>query len=926
MPRQRSTPPPRDGIAPLNLRLEAVELRALLGKAVRSDAWEDAFLFAAALNQVAEDSLHRDVYVLGDASRVLRAQPARGLSVAGSTLGLAVSTARDVRARTRASRTLRAWQSDIAALVGVLASLTCHELSLVKIDVAEVTARARSMLAALERLPGDLHDHLARLPSCFQAFDLDVHDVRTMTDRFVATYPDRGLPLLVLGIRTSGGYLAPLSSVMLESLGYADVQWMTMRPQQGLLRHERDFIRHFAGRGGTVIVTDDPPASGSSVVAVANDVAQLGAPRNRIVLMLPLFGTGASPPALLREYPSLTLPEHEWEIRARLQPDVVGRIFERLCVDGTRVVDVTSVPLPERRRERDHFRALFRFDVVTEGRPRSLDVVAEGVGIGYFGRQSVVVADELDEYVPDVLGVDRNCLFRPWLPEEARGCPPGVTPGDELVEAIAGYVHERNRRLPVVRDRSVEAYGERPAWEVAGEISSRAFGRGAHVARVLLAGPLSRYLLRVANPCVVDGATAPSNWFVDEGQPERFLKVDFATRSFWNLGLLCYDPVYDLAGAAVGAGDDRTAGRLRSAYARLGGETVSEARWFLYELVQLWGLMRADPDRRRAFERQSARSIQRYLSHLFLADLEPSRDGELCVLDVDGVLETETLGFPGTTASGALALRALVAHGYCPLLVSGRSAADIADRCRTYDLIGGAGEYGAAVLTGGSEEPRTLLSVEQLLVLDRARADLAVRDGVELDEAYRYSVRAFRIDSRGRRRALHAALVEDVITRSGDGSARLRAVVGDSQTDFVATGIDKGHAVRALAEALGKPGEPRTIALAVGDTASDLPMLREAALAFAPAHARQALRGSGVPIVGAPYQAGLALAVGRLLGHKPGTCPVCRAPRLGEDDALLVSLLSATESGRARMIGRFFRLRRRLHTATAAGRITKGER
>ena len=77
-----------------------MELRALLGKAVRSDAWEDAFLFAAALNQVAEDSLHRDVYVLGDASRVLRAQPARGLSVAGGTLGLAVSTARDVRART----------------------------------------------------------------------------------------------------------------------------------------------------------------------------------------------------------------------------------------------------------------------------------------------------------------------------------------------------------------------------------------------------------------------------------------------------------------------------------------------------------------------------------------------------------------------------------------------------------------------------------------------------------------------------------------------------------------------------------------------------------------------------------------------------------------------------------------------------------
>jgi hypothetical protein len=70
----------------------------------------------------------------------------------------------------------------------------------------------------------------------------------------------------------------------------------------------------------------------------------------------------------------------------------------------------------------------------------------------------------------------------------------------------------------------------------------------------------------------------------------------------------------------------------------------------------------------------------------------------------------------------------------------------------------------------------------------------------------------------------------------------------------------------------------------------------------------------------------LALAVGRLLGHEPGTCRICRPPQLDEDDALLVSLLSASESGRVRMVERFFRLRRRLKAAAAADRTGAGER
>ena len=61
----------------------------------------------------------------------------------------------------------------------------------------------------------------------------------------------------------------------------------------------------------------------------------------------------------------------------------------------------------------------------------------------------------------------------------------------------------------------------------------------------------------------------------------------------------------------------------------------------------------------------------------------------------------------------------------------------------------------------------------------------------------------------------------------------MRVVHGQGQTDFVWAGADKGTGLRALAARLSEPG----CALAVGDTASDLPLFECAALARAPRNA-----------------------------------------------------------------------------------------
>ena len=115
-------------------------------------------------------------------------------------------------------------------------------------------------------------------------------------------------------------------------------------------------------------------------------------------------------------------------------------------------------------------------------------------------------------------------------------------------------------------------------------------------------------------------------------------------------------------------------------------------------------------------------------------------------------------------------------------------------------------------------------------------------------------------------------------------------------------------------------GEGKPLALAVGDTVSDLPMFALAARAFAPAHAGSDVRSAGVTVLRRPYQSGLALAAAHLLGHLPGGCPTCRAPHLSPEAHLLLTVLAAQETGTWGMVRQALLLAARVWTATLVGR------
>jgi hydroxymethylpyrimidine pyrophosphatase-like HAD family hydrolase len=541
---------------------------------------------------------------------------------------------------------------------------------------------------------------------------------------------------------------------------------------------------------------------------------------------------------------------------------------------------------------------------------------AEGVGLGYFGRHEASVAAALERYVPVAHGVRNGFLFRDWLPEERRWTASELRrDGDAFSEAVVRYVDVRRRTLALDDDVTLRLPGRQAAWEQVAVLLGQVFGPARQLVRPLTHRAAKR-LTRVERPSVTDGCTRPDRWFrTDDGE---LRKVEFQQRASSNVGIQCCDAVFDLAEAAAGAeesGEPDLADRLRRDYESLTGEPIEDERWLLYRLLHHLSRYRdalaeaaADQgtwerslSRALALERIMADVQRTYVADRYLGELAPRDEGPLCAIDVDGVLESRWSVFPALAPAGALALRSLSVHGYRAVLVTGRSLEEVRERCEAYRLPGGVAEYGSVVYDHLTGRTYSLLGPDEASALDLLRDALARLDGVHLDAAHVHSVRAHTLSSEGARSALPAQTIAAALSAAGlDG--RVRVVSGDLQTDFVAAGVDKGRGLLALAERLDGPASRPDVALAVGDTAADLPMLALARRSFAPANAAAEVR-SQVQLLRSSYQSGLLEAVRYELGHWPRRCASCRPPRpRSRESALLLTILTALDGGGAHRI------------------------
>lgn len=847
----------------------------------RGDAL-DAYLACCGMAQIIEDwreaadsPARRLTALIGDDS------PARKALRHGVNAANAVG--HNAAVLTGVARRLR---NEVGELVTTLAEILVAErhqssdtVPRSALELAERIART-----AAGRMPGALAAAIVRPPSCFRSFDQHPQDCAELAWRFALEYDARDAPVLVLGVRTSGAYLAPLIAAALRATGFRRAQSATARPG-GLLPHAalRRVGRGGPGRArGLVAVVDDPPTTGGSMAQVARSVRHTF-PASQVIALYAAF-EGPEPTRLPADMPRIVLPASAWHIRRLLdQPSVEALVRTAFPFGDVTEVAVEEPGLPTRAGHLGvNVTAKFRTE---DGGSRVTTMRAEAAGLGYFGGHAREVAGRLDGFVPPVHALHDGVLLR------GRGEP--IAAEDVSVSEVAAYVAARHRRLRVPRDRSSGLRGRQPAWEVGARILAAGFGRAAPLLRPLLVDPWLRKLLTAADPCLTDGRTALSPWeAAGEYATDGARKTDSDEGSFSHLDLACYDAAFDLAGATVLRPESRLA--LHEAYTAATGTAPDRARWFVYEFIQAWNVERVCGDAPAAHDAQQARSraVQRFFADVFLSNLAAEPAGPFVVLDVDGVLELDFGGVPATTIAAMRALRALRAHDYRVVLATGRSLPEVRDRCSAYRLAGAVAEYGAAAYVAATGET---VALPEATVPGHARTALAKalldRPGLSLDDRYRWCVRASEHRPDGPPRGMRG-LALSRITAAHTGFV---PVIGDAQTDFVPAGVEKSAGVRALMKLLG--AADARVALAVGDTSMDLGVLRMAELALAPAHASSAVRAAGVRRTRTAYQAGLAEAVARLIGHRPGACAVCAMPRLSPAERLVATLLSAGERG-----------------------------
>jgi hydroxymethylpyrimidine pyrophosphatase-like HAD family hydrolase len=905
--------PGPDSLLVPNLLSDLDVLAVLLANEVGREAWLNSFLLAAGINQVAEDYLYANSIARRRVARYLhRVAPQPVGSVAAAAVRTFDAVASAARSMSPGERGAVAWQRRAGVLVDSLADAVVTPPSAAR--SAGLAAAATAVLDDRLGLPTRLRRSIVRLPSCFRNFDQHPADIERLTYGFTRRWPGRSRDIVVVGVRTSGSYTAPLHGAHLRALGYKNVRVITVRPGQRWRRREIDSIASLVRLGGLALVSDDPPKSGGSVARAALELEKLGLPAGSIILLLQTLGEATSLPDRLQRYASVVVQWPEWSVQERLAQTAVRQTLGDMLGPETEVRAVDRLPLTATQGARGHVHARYRVEVSDPlyGGFHEREIQVEGVGLGYFGEHAIAVARPLKDFLPELIGFKDGLLYRRWLPEASRLQDIATEDASRIAERVVDYALARSAALPVTEDFSLRLVDRGAVWQRAGDILARGFGRAGQLARPL-SFPLAKRLLRVARPSVIDGRMDLRAWFL-EGRPERLLKVDFAERAFNSLDVYCYDRIYDVAGLAPGTSAPKVPAMVRETYHHRTGERIDPERWLLYRLVHVMEQHRDEPEQRVDIERALAREMQQYYHDALFAGIEGSRSGALCAFDVDWSLETRSLGFPALTPAGAFALHALARHGYRVCIATGRSIDEVRERCRAYGLTGGVAEYGAALYDASADRVRDLLAREDRELLAMVRQALSATPTIAVDTDYTLAVRAYRFDSKGRRRGVGAEVIESVLHAGGLG-AGVRAIPGAYQTDFMVNTIDKSVGLHALATDLGVEAlDGKLFALAVGDSAEDLPMMMLARLALAPANSEPAVRAAGIRVLARAGQRGMAQAAAELIGHMPGKCASCKVHDLpGRSRLMLTALAAQDESGLGKAV-QALRLARALAT------------
>ncbi|WP_037571671.1 hypothetical protein [Phaeacidiphilus oryzae] len=381
----------------------------------------DAFLNAAGAAQIVADRLQG---ADGEIRRIHRAVLA-GTGATGAPLsaprGIALRALDAVAAGSAAAKGrlgLAEWHVTLRDLANVLAEAVLRDYQ-PEADGPDARGVLLSVATAVDGLRSGIPPQAARLlagstlrpPSSFRDLDLHPMDVLSLAERFADQYPDRERPLLVLGLRSSGAYLAPLAAAALSQLEYRHVVARTTCAGGPILPEEPRLPESVRRVGGLVLLIAAPPRTGGSLASVAGRLTAAGFAPERVVPMYPSLADDETPLALLRHHKPIVLPAGQWRIAELLRPPALAEALGELLPAGHTVRSVVTAGEEEAEAEADapadgagaaarsargrgtgwrrSHRSVDFTAVVADpaGRERRLALRAEGAGVGYLGRR-----------------------------------------------------------------------------------------------------------------------------------------------------------------------------------------------------------------------------------------------------------------------------------------------------------------------------------------------------------------------------------------------------------------------------------------------------------------------------------------------------------------------------------------------------------
>ena len=809
-----------------------------------------------------------------------------------------------------------------------------------------IVESARGLTRLLATLPAALHTRPVGIPSPFSHLDLAPTDVLRLGQAFIRRFPDRNQPILLIGLRTSGSYFAPLLHALLASEGYRRVAVLTIAPSKGLGGGEARALKRFARSGHWAVIVDDPPRTSATLFAALDLVQRARFATERIKVLAPTHQASPDWFKTLPEASVITLPPERWHKQELLEPaaaaDRLGDYFRNhgftdVSVAVSRRADAINAAMRAEPSRGQRLKRVYEVELkAPDGAMRTMFVLAKSVGCGFLGYRAFLIGHRLAGLVPPLLGLRDGILYMEWVPPVGGADAPERA---ELAEASAAYVAARARHLKLAANTAPFAAAHDNAGELLAYALGRAYGR-------LLPERLMRTKLRrklrecaVPLPTLIDGAMRRSEWIA---APQGPLKTDYEHHGVGKTTLNIGDPAYDLAETildlALSEDDER---QLIDQYVAQSGDVAVRRRIGMHKLLAgLWTMSRVQEQFFAPSSGAAARLKlhQRFMNawHFLIAhtarhcgSLCPARAdahwrAPLVVTDVDGVLDRRVFGFPCTSAAGIAALTLLGKHGYAVALNTARSGDEVKAYCQAYGLSGGIAEHGAFLWDAVGQRQRILIDAEVQRQLDELRARLQQVPGVFLDERHRYSIRAFtyRKQAPGLMQALLSTNRASLI---GDGALAplplhlVQQIIVDLQlnrltvhdttidTTIVAKDCDKGTGLAALRDWLLQPEDE---IIAIGDQEPDLAMFRVAPRSFAPANigCRRQARLLGCTIVAQSYQNGLLEIVRTLIASDarrdvvPTDEADVAAGPLQEDDLLLAALCAADRTWSANLL------------------------